>query len=302
MDGKTLLYKIQQLLNEDSSSAFLDTRSSYQFLWEAATEFSNRTNALANTQTITTVADQTDYTLNANYLKMRLKNGSNSYVIKYNDGTNNTFIYERPFGEIVLADNTTSQTYPDSFVVEPDATLDSQISSTTTSAGAATLGVTTLTDTGVDFSDVSAGDNVHNTSDGSDGIVLSKTSSTVLVTALFGGTDNDWTSGDSYVIQPQGRLKIVLDPPPASSGHTLTVYYNERPAPVFSDYGVYRFQSQYADALVHWALWKYKYRDSEPNFGDALFQFFEMAVQRANGQMGDAFRRRSIPVNFKARR
>ena len=50
---------------------------------------------------------------------------------------------------------------------------------TTTSAGAAVGGASTLTDTGGDFSDVSPGDIVHNTTDGSDGIVLSKTSSTV---------------------------------------------------------------------------------------------------------------------------
>jgi len=302
MDGKTLLYKIQELLNEESSSAFLDSRSSYQFLWEAATEFAGRTNCLANTQTITTVADQTDYTLNANFLKMRLKDDSGRYFIKYNDGTNNSFIYDKSYQEMVIGNNVTSVAYPSHFAVEPDSTLDSQISSTTTSAGAATAGLSTLTDTGSDFADVSPGDNVHNTTDGSDGIVTSKTSSTALVTALFGGTNNDWTSGDSYVIQPQGRLKIVLDPPPSTAGHTMTVYYVERPDPVFSDYGVYKFQDQYSTGIVSYALWKYKYRDKEPNFGDAYYKFFEMAVMKANGQLGDSFRRRSIPVNFKARR
>ncbi len=301
MDGKTLLYKIQELLNEDSSSAFLDRRSSFQFLWEAATKFSQRTNALTNTQSITTVADQTDYTLNANFLKLRLKDDRNRYYVKYNDGSNKSFIYEKSFSDIVLANNTTSVTHPGEFAIEPDSTLDSQISSTTTSVGAASLGLVILTDTTADFSDVSAGDNVHNTTDGSDGTVISKTSSTVLVTVLFGGTDNDYTSGDSYVIQPQGRMKIVLDPPPDTAGHTMTVYYNERPDPVFHDYGVYRFPDQYVEGIVFYALWKYKYRDSEPNFGDAYFQFFETAVKEANAQMGDAMRRRKIPVNFKAR-
>ncbi len=290
------------MLQEDSGSTFLDSELSYRFLWEAATEIVSITNSLASTQIITTVAEQSGYTLNADFLRMRLKDKDDREFIKYNDGTTNYFIYPRSYQEIILANNTTSQTIPTGYAIEPDSTLDSQISSTTTSAGVSSGGQATLTDTGSDFADVSPGDLVHNTTDGSDGVVISKTSSTALVTVLFGGTDNDWTSGDSYVIQPQGRLKIELNPPPSTASHTITVYYIQRPDPVFSDYGVYKFKQEYMQSLVEYALWRYKYKDGEPNFGDAFYTNWLRKVRMVSKQTGDSFARKGFKVNFKARR
>jgi len=299
MDGKTLLYKLRNLLQEDSSSGYMDDRSSYNYLYEAAVSFVSRTKCLRATQEVTTVAETSEYTLNADYIELYLKTPDNKFFAKYNDGSTDSFIYEKEYEDIIYENNTTSVSVPSNFCIIDDSTLDSQVTGTTTSAGAASGGQCTLTDTTGDFSDVSAGDIVHNTTDGSDGIVLSKTSSTVLVTALFGGTNNDWSSSDAYVIQPQGRMKIKLVPPPSTSSHTATVYYIQRPAPVYSDYGVYRFPSQYADAIVKFAAWLYKYRDDDPNFGDAWFKFWDADVRRYAQIMKGSGRRTKFSVSFK---
>lgn len=301
VDGKSLLRSLRELMNESSTSGFMDDRTSYEYLWYAAIEFTNRTHCLRNTQSITTVADQAGYTLNANFLKLYLKDSYGKFYLKYNDGSNDEFILFKEYEDIIYENNTTSVSIPTNFTIIDDSTKDTQISSTTTSAGAASGGQCTLTDTGSDFSDVSAGDIVHNTTDGSDGVVLSKTSTTALVTALFDGTNNDWTLGDAYMIQPQARLKLQFDPPPSTASHTATVYYIERPAPVFSSYGIYRIQPQYSQALVSYAMFLYKYRDSEPNFGDRLYTLFDLKTRMSGNTFGNVFTQKNISVSFKKR-
>jgi hypothetical protein len=302
MDGKELLYQLRQLLNEASDSGYLDTKTSYHYLNEAAHEVIRRTRFLKASQTITTVAEQSAYDLSADFMQLYLRNDENEEFVTINDGSTNHFAYWKDYDDIVYSDNTTSVTLPGFFTILNNATLATRISSTTTSAGAASGGECTLTDTAADFTDVSAGDIVHNTTDGSDGIVLSKTSSTVLVAALFGGTNNDWTSGDSYIIQPQGRLQVVFDPPFSTAGYTITVRYIQRPAPVYSDYGIFKIPSQYMNALVKYAVWLYKYRDSEPNFGDSFYLYFDRQVRAIADTINHSLNRKGVKVNFRARK
>ena len=299
MDGKTMLYSLRHLLEEDSDSGFLDNYSSYRYINDAAFEFALRTSCLKSTQEITTVADTATYTLNADFLKLHMQNSSRNYIVKYYDGTNHYFIPWKPYEEIIIGNNTTSVTIPSHFTILDDATLDTRVSSTATAAGASSGGQCTLTDSTAPFADVSVHDIVHNTTDGSKGVVLSKTSTTAIVTALFGGTADDWTSSDGYVIQPQGRMLIQFDPPPSTAAHTATVYYIQRPAPVYSDYGVFRFPQQYTDALVKYAAWLYKYRDREPNYGDKWFMLFENAVRRYTAQTNHILHRKRFQVNMK---
>ena len=232
MDGKELSYRLRQIINEDANSDFMDSKTSYQFLWEAARDFAAATGALKGSQSITTVASQQGYTLNADFGQLYLKDDDNEFVIKYSDGTTTTFLKWKLYEEIIYDNQTTAVVRPSYFTLIDDPVLDNQVTGSATSSGALANGEATLTDSAADFSDVSSGDIVHNTTDGSDGIVLSKTSSTVLVTALFGGTDNDWDSSDAYVIQPQGRVQLLLDPPPSTASHTITVYYKQTPPPV----------------------------------------------------------------------
>lgn len=303
MDGKWILRQLRGLLKEDEDSDFLTDFESYGYLYDAAVTFAAHTRCLKGTQSITTVADQKSYTLNADFTEMYLKNESNRFYLILNDGSYNTFITFKDYEDILYSDNDDSVPIPDNFTIQDVESLGDRITSTATSTGSNTAGECTLTDTTATFEDnVSIGDIVHNTTDGSDGIVLSVVSDTELTTALLDGTDNDWTSGDSYVIQPQGRLRIVIDPPPSTSGYTITVHYIKRPDPVYSDYGVYRFPSQYGSALVKYAGWLYKYSDMEPQTGDAYFRYWQYMLKEAKAKLDSTFRRTRFSVNLKKRR
>lgn len=302
IDGKSLLYALREELNEDSSSSWLDTRSSYTFLYQAAVAFVKITRCMKNEQEITTVADQSGYTLNADFMRMYLKNTDNELYLKYNDGTSDHFITFKDYEDIVYENQTSSKSVPDRFTIIDDATIDTRLSSTVTSDGDASGGECTLTDTAADFSDVSAGDMVHNTTDGSDGIVLSKTSSTALVTALFEGTDNEWDTNDAYVIQPQARLKIVLSPPSSTSSHTVTVYYIQRPAPVYSDYGIYRIPAEHLESLTEFAAFKYKRRDAEPDFAREFLRYWDLKVRGSAYELNNTFNRKGFSVTWKKKR
>ena len=213
MDGKELLYGVRQLLNESSSSGFLDTKSTYYWINEAAREVVDRTHSLSAEQTITTVALQLAYTLNADFLKLYLKDTSNNFFIKYNDGSSDSFIKWGEYQNIIYQNNINSVPIPSKFSIT-DVSLSARISGSASVAGTISGGECILTAAASDFTNVNAGDIVHNVTDASDGIVLEKTSSTVLKTALFNGSTNQWALSDSFVVVPQARLRIVLDPPP----------------------------------------------------------------------------------------
>ena len=297
MDGKDLLRRLRQLLNEESTGGWLDNQTFYDWIYDAAVEYVDRTGCLRDTQSITTVAEDSAYDMNPDFLRLYLKNSDNNFYIKYNDGSNDHFLTWRDYEDIFYEKNTDSVSVPSRFTII-DADIPTQLSGTASAAGAATGGQCTLTASG--FATVDAGAIVHNTTDGSDGVVLSKTSSTVLVTALFGGTGNDWSNGDSYVIQPQARYQLIIDPPPSSASHTITLPYIKRPAPVYSDYGIYAFVNP--SILVGYAAWKYKYRDREPNFGDALYRFWEKDVMARGANINQAQRTNVMHVNLKKRR
>ena len=302
MDGAELLYKLRNILNESADSGFMDDKTSYDNLNEAAYEFNRRTKFLRATQTITTVADQSTYDLNTDFMELYIRDYEKQPFIKINDGSSDQFIFWRDYEDIIYSNNTTSEVIPGFFSIINDSTLDTRLSSVTTSAGAAIGGECTLADTAADFSTVNAGDTVHNTTDGSMGVVLSRTSGIALQTALFNGANNDWSDGDSYVIQPQAKVQLVLDAPPANSGYTITVPYLQRPAPVYSDYGVFRIQRQYMDALVKYAYWLYKYRDSEPNTADGMYVYFDRQTRAAQDTINSTYKRNDVSVNLKARK
>ena len=75
MDGKTALRVLREILNESSTSSFMDDRISYDYLDKAYIEFVQRTDLLKTFQSITTVKDQANYELNADFLNLYLTNG-----------------------------------------------------------------------------------------------------------------------------------------------------------------------------------------------------------------------------------
>lgn len=252
----------------------MDDRTSYSYLYNAAVELTRVSECFRKTQPITTVADQAGYSIDGNFLALYLRNSDNEFFLKYNDGSDDYFLDYKPYQEIIHGNDTDSVTVPSYWTITADPTLDSQIAVDASQAGAAVGGKSNLTVAAASFTDITTGDICHNTDDGSDGVVVAYTSTTSIDVALFGGTDNDVSNTDSFIIQPKGRLLLQLDPPPSTASHTVTLYFINKPDPVYSSYQIYPFAFNYGEALIKYAGWLYKYRDSEPNFGDAWYTFF----------------------------
>ena len=305
MDGATLIRSLRESVGEPSGSQYLDTRTSYQFIWEAAIELVRRTRCLKATQSITTVAETASYTLNADFLSLDLRNTNDEFIVKYSDGTTTYWPTFEDYDTIIYADQTDSQSIPDRFTIIDKPTLYSQITGTATSIGTSSAGLSILTDTSGLFTTtdyVSAGDIVHNTTAGSSGIVLSVTDATHLNTAMYSNTTGasaSWAVSDAYVIQPQGRLNIQFDPPCSTAGHTATVYYIQRPSPIFHDYGAYRFLPQHSNSLISYAAAKYRLADREP----ASWDIFRKEWLTRLGEIGkgtrDTFNRKGFKMSLR---
>jgi len=305
MDGASLQRGLREAVGEPSGSQYVDTRTGYQRLWEAATELARRTRCLRATQSITTVAETASYTLNADFLELDLRNSQGDYIVKYYDGSNTSWPTFCEYDEIIYANQTTSQSTPDRFAIIDKPSLYSQITGTATSIGTSSAGLSVLTDTSGLFTTtdyVSAGDVIHNTTDGSSGIVLSVISATQLNTAMFlnsDGTAASWAVSDAYVIQPMGRYQIQFDPPCSTAGHTVTVYYAQRPAPVYHDYGAYRFASSYSDALISYAAAKFRLADKEPSLWDVFRREWAGRLGEVNRASRNALGRSGIKMSMR---
>lgn len=284
MDGLDLKRRVRQLLNEPSTSSFLDSRTTYDFLYEAAKEWVIISKCLRKTQSIMTVAKQQSYTLDGDFIGHFLRDDDNDFFIKYNDGSDDYFLDFKSYQEIIHDNDTTPISIPSYWGITTDPTLDDQIKVDASAGGSATGGKCTLTVAADKFENITPGDIVHNTDDGSDGVVVAYTSEKKIDVCLFGGTNNYITTADSFIIQPRGRLQLVFDPPPKTVNHTVTIYALQNPAPVYSDYDVYPFAFDYAEALAKYAAWLYKYRDREPDFGNAWYQFF-LAQANSYGEL-----------------
>lgn len=393
MDGKDLTRRLMQMLDEESTGTWLDARTSYDYLWEAAKECNRRLKALTSTMQIVTVENQPNYALRPDFLKLFNHNRDNRFFIKYSTGANNTFLYFKDMEDIRFRDsirtydvnqgamtrnattfqdagqdfsdwetvapdtalyhitvtntdgsiesafmgdastttnaddtiavytdkgltstgwngtsgtpsyykveNVSTTLVPHCFSIRNKESLYSQITGTATSDGDASGGKALLTDTSGLFLTTDhafPGDTIHNTTDGSDGVVLSIESATTLYASLFGGTDNQWDTSDAYVIQPQGRFELFLDPPPSTSGHIIDFQYVKIPAPVYDDYGVYPFRQHLNEAIIRYAAWLYKYRDAEPNFADAFYVQYDNLVRREAKDLNPYVSRRKWEV------
>jgi hypothetical protein len=296
VDGKTLDRELRRILGETDSSTWLDQKTSYDYLWDAAIATADAINAFTTTQPITTISGISTYNLYADFLRLYLRDSRNNFFIKYNAGSNDYFIYWKSYDAIYLANQIVSVPIPDSFTITDAPTIAQMTGNAdSTSIG---LGETYLNNASADFTNVYPGDYIHNTTDGSNGVVMAVTSTIQLVTALFDGQKNYWSSGDSYVLNPQGRFQMILSPPPSVSGYTVTVPYCQRPNPVYSPYRSYKFAPGYKEALVQYAAWKYKYRDREPNYGDSFYKYWDITTRKLGKVVKDAINRKDFGVNL----
>ncbi len=298
MDGKDLQRRLKELLHIKSTDTDYDERTGYDYLYAAAKQWVIETECLTSYQTVTTVASTATYTLNGDYLSMYLKH-NDRYFLKYNDGTSDYFLYFKPYQEVIFDNDTTAVTIPGYFTITDDPTLDTLISDTADSDGGTALGgKATITMSTAVFTDVTPGDIIHNTTDLSDGVVLSTESTAkILNVALFGGTNNEIDSADAFIIQPRKRFLLQFDPPPSTKDHTVTFFYLRKPRPVYSDYDVYEIVYDNPDVLCKYAAWLMKYRDQEPQFGDIFYKYWDMQIKdyRRLTRKGLARRSRIIP-------
>ena len=307
MDGSQLKRSLRDLLNESSTAAWMNDKTTYEYLNQAAVEFALRTSCLRSTQTIYTLALTPAYRLNADFVDVYLQTDQNAKYVRLNDGTTDRFITQEDYSSLVYRNNATASQFPDRFSITDDDSPPPAISGTASADGAVSAGQAVLNDGSAPFADVSIGDMFHNTTTGASGYVLAVTSTSVLSTAIFNAavTASAWTSGDGYELVPQGgRYNLVFDPPPSVSAYTVTVPYIQKPHPVYSDYGVFRFPNEYTPTLVRYAFWLYKYRDSQPNFGDKMYVAFDNDCKRFGYQVAKRLGRSpsSVRVNLKVRR
>ena len=253
MDGKTLYnYAVKAM----GGIADEDKKFFYDCLDAAALDFVRQTRILTAIATITTVEDRQVYNLPANYIEPYLKDRNRRFVAKYYDGTYYSWPYLTSFEHLYRANYTDSKDIPARFAVRDKPTGESSVTGTATSAGTVTAGRCILTDTEAAFETTAeVRDIIHNTTDGSDGVVLSITDDTHLVCALFGGTNNAWTSSDAYVITPAANYQVYLDAPSATADQTLYVPYLCMPSPVYSDYDTWRFPPMSCRAICYEAGW-----------------------------------------------
>jgi len=255
MDGKKLTRLVLDALDEQSiSDNFADQRRIYENLDWAAEIYSAETGQLRTSVDIATIIYHQAYDLPPNFIKLYMKTGRGKFYAKYIYDTDQVcwpqmVSYERIF----RADYIDPQKTPNCFAIKEKEDPESLITGTTTANGAASGGECTLTDSTKKFlSDdkVYPRDIIHNTIDGSDGYVLSVTDDTHVQCALFAGTDNDFTSGDTYVIQPAAERQIYLEAPSEVTGHIITIPYICTPPPIFSDYGFWPFRPRTCRAIA----------------------------------------------------
>jgi hypothetical protein len=298
MIGAIWQQQLNQILSEFNSS-WIDLKTSFDYIYEAAKDFAKETSCCHLSQTITTISGTSDYNLNPDFMEVLTKDDHNKPIVKFYDGNSTDWLSMQSYSDFLQDDDTPDT--PNCFSIT-DAPTISRISGTTTSAGVHSGGESVLRDTTADFSTVYPGDVVINATNDYYGYCIAK-GTTSITTAMFdltvrGGQYVSWGSGDAYIIQPVGRYQIWLDPTPSISGQIITVPYFAKPIPVYSDYGIYPFATGYEEALIKYAAWLYKYRDSKPQFGDPLYVAYERTMRKGKNVNRKAVGKKGFRVNF----
>ncbi len=291
MNGENLTRRLLQVLNETSSSAIIDARTSYDYFYDAAKDWVIRTKCMTAEQTITTVDGTADYVLNGDYLGLYLKDRKDTLFIKLYDGSDYTFINFRPYSEVYEDNQLSEQAIASYFTVMDYGTMPSQITGAANADGAATGGKCTLSVAADTFTPttITPGDIINNTTDGSAGVIVKYLTTKSLSVCLFGGTANDITNGDAFIIQPRSKMRLILDPPASTSGYSLYVPYLQAPAPVYSSYDVYRINFDYTEAFANFAAARYKAKDKQFDYGAKFMEVYLKEVDKYVAQTGKAF-------------
>ena len=294
MDGHTLARSTREGLHESSAGTFMNSRTTYDYLYAGAIAFNMRAHLLVSSQTITVVQGTTSYNLNSDFAGMANEDSAGREFIKFTVNSADYFIYPMDYSQSVLGNSTAQGAIPIGYYILK-ATPPSNVTGTATSTGVLSNGETTLTDSNASYTTVAVGDLIHNTTDDSHGVVVSVTNSTTIICSLFEGTTNQFTSGDAYIIIPQARFKLVIDPAPSQSA-TISFNYAQRPNPVYSPYRAYNYPFEYVNVLVNYAVACYKAKDRDFATSQAIMGLADKQIRDTAAQL-----RRSLPQrnNFR---
>jgi hypothetical protein len=289
MDGKLLLRTLLDALDAPAQDEIFHTdgRVLYHLLDAAAAEFVRQTRCLTSSITLTTVKSQQAYDLPPDFIAPYMKDSRDRFFVRYYDGATYLFPVLTTYEELFRDNRTTEQETPGRVCLIDKPTTLATVTGTTTDAGALSAGQCILTDSARKFTTtelVYARDIVHNTTSGADGIVLSVTDATHLVTALFEGKNQAWAKSDTYVIQRATSKQLHLEAPPATAGHNIVVPYLCMPAPVFSDYGFWRFAPMSCRAICYEAAFMFKNRDGDYLSSDRHHVMFQNEVNRIRAE------------------
>lgn len=298
MDGFTLLRTLREILDEISGGSALPDRTSYDYLYFAIQDFNFRTHYQTSTQTISVVAGTSSYNLNPDFVSMALMDRDNRPYIKHTYNGTDNFLFSRDYQDVVLENSSDTSTVAQSWSIT-DASQPANKTGTATGNGTATNGECLLSDSTADFTTVSPGDFIHNTTDSSHGVIVEVPSTTTAKCCLFDGTGNDWTTSDAYVITLQPRYKLVLSPTPSATA-TLTIPYIQKPNPVYSPYRAYKLPFSYMMPIVQFAAFLYKYRDREPDYGDKFFTYYDAFTRKIAAEMRKGVpEKQGIRISFR---
>jgi hypothetical protein len=279
-------------------------QTSYDYLYDAVQDFNYRTHYMTGTQVIPVVQGTASYALNPDYLAIALTDDRNRPYIKHTYNLSDSFIFNREYANVVIENNPTPSVIAEAFSIIDNTPINTGslasigTTGTATANGSAAHGECLLTDSNTDLSNVYPGDNITNTTDGSSGIVVALGTSHTIYTSLFDGTTNQWATNDAYIISPQPRYNLVLSPMPDATA-TVTVPYIKKPNPVYSELRSYALPSDFMLPIVKFAAFLYKYKDREPNFGDAFFKYYDAFTRKKAAETRRGLPdRQSFRVNF----
>ena len=168
MEGFALVRKLTEALEETASGSFMNSRTSYDYLYSAVQDFNFRTHYLTNTQVINITANNSEYPLNPDFVSLALLDRFNQPFVKWTYGGQDSFVYPRDYSSVVLENSTAMATIATSLSIV-DASQPDNITGTASADSAAVNGECTLSGSS-DFSTVSPGDYVHNTTQRTDSV------------------------------------------------------------------------------------------------------------------------------------
>ncbi|OPY16062.1 MAG: hypothetical protein A4E69_00331 [Syntrophus sp. PtaB.Bin138] len=292
MNGKMLTRQFLDFIDtSELSDNYAAQRRIYECLDMSASIFCRETKSIHNEATITTVAGQQAYDLPPDFIDLYIQTARERFPIRYSDLTTYTWPTKTTHERIYLQNLQTSQSLPSHFAIVDRQTDESLVTGSASSAGAKVNGQCVLTDSAQLFLTlhrVWPRDVVHNAVDGSMGYVLETVTETSLKTALFDGTNDDWTLSDAYTIQPASEKQLLLDAPSLTSGHVIHIPYVGMPAPIFSDFGFWHFPPRTCRAIAAGAASLFKLGKTEYKEAQVLGQLFNDEIKQFKIELGAA--------------